>query len=322
MNSSLEVEVTTATKWSLWTDPVLITAYLGCLVSLGLRHRHNIEAVHILELNTLLDITVAVIFKGLQNFDFYIQADLYCIIIHAVKQWAKFSFFADFSLGEIDKFLSLHWGSSYKMRVTNDHALVLIVSVKMLLIPVTVVAALLDTDYLRCSREYLFVCGHFKSTNFFWTLIPMVICSTVTIVVSIYTFRVARRLANTVTPLVNLPVIPTISHNIKRTNNDPHSFQRIKLTPKAVPTCHIISNGWPSELLQTAKNAVRFNVISLFTLVLLLPENIFNTWVFFSGSNCTNDPDFPSRAKWVLMFEFACLIVYPYLIKRKLENLS
>ena len=150
----------------------------------------------------------------------------------------------------------------------------------------------------------------------------MVICSTVTIVVSIYTFRVARRLANTVTPLVNLPVIPTISHDIKRTSNDPHSFQRIKLTPKAVPTCHIISNGWTSELLQTAKNAVKFNVISLFTLVVLLPENIFNTWVFFSGSNCTNDPDFPSRAKWVLMFEFACLIVYPYLIKRKLENLS
>ena len=94
MKSSLEVGVTT-TKWSLWTDSVLITAYLGCLVGLGLKHRHNIEVVHILELNTLLDTTVVFICKGLQNFDFNIRADLYCIIIHAVKHWAKFSFFAD-----------------------------------------------------------------------------------------------------------------------------------------------------------------------------------------------------------------------------------
>ena len=79
-------------KWSFWADPVLITAYVVCLGGLGLRHRHNIEAVHILELNTLLDITVSVICKGLQNFDFYLQADLYCIIIHAAKHWAKFSF--------------------------------------------------------------------------------------------------------------------------------------------------------------------------------------------------------------------------------------
>ena len=91
--------------------------------------------------------------------------------------------------------------------VTNHRALVLIVSVKVMLIPVTVMAALLNTDYLRCSREYLFLCGHFKSTNFFWTTIPMVICSTVTIAVSIHTFGVARRLANTVTPLVNLPAL-------------------------------------------------------------------------------------------------------------------
>ena len=161
MNSSLAAIEVTA-KWSLWMDPVLITAYLGFLVGLSLRHRHNIEAVHILELNTLLDITVFTIFKGLQNFDSFllniIEGDSFCIFIHAVKQWAKFSFFADFSLGEIDKFLSLYWSTSYKLMVTRHRALVLIVSVKTLLIPITVTAALLDTDYLRCSREYFFLC--------------------------------------------------------------------------------------------------------------------------------------------------------------------
>ena len=326
MNSTIEVESTGA-KWSYWTDPTLITAYLGCLVGLGLRHRHNIEAVHILELNTLLDITVVTVCKGLQNFDFYLQADLYCIIIHALKHWAKFSFYADFSLGEIDKFLSLYWSASYKDRVTNNRALVLILGVKVFLIPVTVTAALLDTDYLRCSREYLFVCGHFKSTNFFWTTIPMVICSTVTIAVSIYTFRVARRLANTVTPLVTIPVIPTISasshnHDIKRMSSDPYSFKRVEVeAPKSVPTLGQVI-GRTSELLQTAKTAVKFNIISLCTLGLLIPENILNTWVFFSGISCKDDPDFPTRAKFVLLFEVTCLIIYPYLIKRKLQNFS
>ena len=34
-----------------------------------------------------------------------------------------------------------------------------------------------------------------------------------------------------------------------------------------------------------------------------------NTWVFFSGINCKNDPDFPSRVKLVMLFEFTCLII-------------
>ena len=316
-------------KWSLWIDPILITAYLGSLVGLGLRHRHKIEPVHTLELNTLLDITLVVICKGLQNFDFYLQADLYCILIHAVKHWAKFSFYADFSLGEIDKFLSLYWSTSYKIRVTNHRVLLLISAVKILMILVTVTAAIMDTDYLRCSREYLFLCGHFKSTNFFWTTIPMLICSAVTIAVSVYTFRVARRLAVTVTPLANIPTIPTISassqspHHIKRTTSDPHSFKRVEVAFKMVPTLgHVMGTVLSSELLETAKAAVKFNIISLCTLGLLIPENLVNTWVFFSGINCENDPDFPSRVKVVMLFEFTCLIIYPLLIKRKLQNFS
>ena len=326
MNSSHEVEdQVEAGKWSYWVDPLLFTAYVTSLYYLGSKHRYNIEAVHILELNTLLDITIVVICKGLQNFDFYLQADLYCIIIHAIKHWAKFSFYSDFSLGEIDKFLSLYWSTSYKLRVTNHRVLVLIVAVKILLIPITVMAALLDTDYLRCSREYLWVCGHFKSTNFFWTTIPMVICSIVTIAVSNYTFRVARRLARTITPVnIPLPVIPSISgsthsHDVKRMNSDPHSFKRVAVSPRIAPTLdHVISRT--SELLQTAKTAVKVNIISLCTLGLLIPENILNTWVFFSGINCNNDPNFPFRAKFVLLFEVTCLIIYPYLIKRKLQN--
>ena len=94
MNSSLEVEVSTA-QWSLWIIPTVSTAYLGCLVGLGLRHRHNLEPVHILELNTLLDITIVTICSALQNLDFYLQVNLYCIIMHAIKQFAKLSFFAD-----------------------------------------------------------------------------------------------------------------------------------------------------------------------------------------------------------------------------------
>ena len=193
--------------------------------------------------------------------------------------------------------------------VTNHRALVLIVSVKVMLIPVTVMAALLNTDYLRCSREYLFLCGHFKSTNFFWTTIPMVICSTVTIAVSIYTFRVARRLANTVTPVVNIPRIPSVSASV-------HSHE---VACQIVPT---LSSAWTSELLQTAKTAVKFNIISLCYLGLQIPENIVNIWVFFSDTNCENSPDFPSRVKSVMFLEFLCLIIYPYLIKRKLQNFS
>ena len=324
----MEVEVTAA-QWSYLTDPLLITGYVVSLVWLGLWHRHNIEAVHILELNTLLDITLVIVCKGLQNFDFYLQADLYCIIIHAVKHWAKFSFYADFSLGEIDKFLSLHWSTSYKLGVTSNRALVLVIIVKILLVPVTVLATLLDPDYLRCPREELFLCSHFKPTNFFWTTIPMVICSAVTIAVSFYTLKVARRLANTVTPVVNLPVISTISalshrHDIKRMSSDPFSFNRVEVpdpVPEIVPSCSSIIER-TSELLQTAKAAIKFNIICLCTLGLLIPENILTTWVFFSGISCENNPDFLARAKYVMLFEFPCVLIYPYLIKRKLQNCS
>ena len=72
-----------------------------------------------------------------------------------------------------------------------------------------------------------------------------------------------------------------------------------------VPTQgHLFGSAWTSELLQTTKIAIKFNIISLFTLSLLIPENIVNTWVFFSGVNCRNHPDFPSRVKSVVWFEF------------------
>ena len=304
MNSSLEAEVSTA-AWSVWTvvGPLVVAvAYLGCLGGLAFRHRHNIEAVHILEFNAMLDIIMATICVALEKLDYYLQDDLFCIIIHAIQRWAKFSFFADCSIGEIDKFLSLYWSYSYKDRVTNHRALVVIVIVKILLIPITVTAALMDTDSLRCTRKSLHLCG----TDFFWTTIPTIICLTVTIAVSIYTFKVARRLAYTVTPVVNFPAISTISS---------HSHD---------VACRIVPpqgcTPWTSELLQTAKTAVKFNIISLCTLGLSIPDNIVITWVFFFGINCKNDPDYPSRVKSVMFFQIIFLFIYPYLIRRKLQN--
>ena len=84
---------------------------------------------------------------------------------------------------------------------------------------------------------------------------------------------------------------------------------------KVVPVINHAQVSFPNFIM-------KFNIISLCTLGLLIPENILNTWVFFSGINCKNDPDFPARAKFVLLFEVTCLILYPYLIKRKLQNFS
>lgn len=315
MNSSLEVEVSTAPLWPWhWVGPIVVTtAYLGCLVGMGFRHRHNIEAVHIIELNALLDFIIATVCVTLQNLVYYLQDDLYCIIIHSIQRWAKFSFDVDCSIGEIDKFLSLYWSIGYNVRVTNTRALVLVITVKILLIPVTVTAALLDTDSLRCSREILNICGLFKSTDFFWTTIPRISSFTVTIAVSIYTIKVARRLAKTVTPVVNLqPVISTISRS-----SPSHSHEvACRIVP---PLNNIISNAWTLELLQTAKRAVKFNTISLCTLGLSIPENIIITLVFFLGINCKNDPDFPSIVKCVMYFHVIFLFIYPYFIWRKLK---
>ena len=49
-----------------------------------------------------------------------------------------------------DRFLALHWSSSYKSRVTTRHASLAVLAIKLAMVLITAAGAAADTDILQC----------------------------------------------------------------------------------------------------------------------------------------------------------------------------
>ena len=49
-----------------------------------------------------------------------------------------------------DRFLALHWSSSYKSRVTTRHASLTVLAIKLAMVLITAAGAAVDTDILQC----------------------------------------------------------------------------------------------------------------------------------------------------------------------------
>ena len=65
------------TRWSLLVDPTLNSLYTYFIVKLCLKHKHHLEPVHIVEINTLIDMLTGMLCKVISSHlkQFKIQFD-------------------------------------------------------------------------------------------------------------------------------------------------------------------------------------------------------------------------------------------------------
>ena len=96
-------------------DPVLISLYLCCLYRLIKKYWHTMEPVHIFEINSVLDLTIIVILRAVNNVETMIPPDSYiCILRQYVEMVSRWSLMADISMSQVNMFLALYWNAEYK----------------------------------------------------------------------------------------------------------------------------------------------------------------------------------------------------------------
>lgn len=123
---------------------------------------------------------------------------------------SRFSIFGGVSLSAVNQFLFLYWSAGYYERMTTSRALKICISLRILMIALTLLGYTMDPSITKCSPpSKLPICQRFSPENFYWQVPPQMIVIIVSASVTIYLTRKIILLQNSVNPVVNLPNIGT-----------------------------------------------------------------------------------------------------------------
>ena len=83
----------------------LVTLYVYVIVKLFIKHKHNLEPLHIYELSILSDFVVIFTTVVLQKIEWKFQSWApYCVLVNCVRTAVRLSVNADLSASQVDKF--------------------------------------------------------------------------------------------------------------------------------------------------------------------------------------------------------------------------
>ena len=89
---------------SLIVSPPTAVIFVFFIVTLFKKYWHKLEPVHVFELNTLVDMAIILIVHFFNQLDVFLpEQSAFCALFNFLVNWSVISFFADFSLGQIDK---------------------------------------------------------------------------------------------------------------------------------------------------------------------------------------------------------------------------
>ena len=256
------------------------------------------------------------------------------------------SMYADISVGEINRFLFIYLSSTYNEKVKKKNVLIVIVVIKIIMAIISLSGFVLDPDNFKCFQNNAFLCSSVRKNNIYWRTIPFTICVIITLIVSGYliktVFNQSKVSPRNGTICRKIPLAPPapppspvstfseyekvrgkgnkskeIDNVIKRINSNPHMFFRLKINRQQITVLNIL-NAPKYPLLQNAKRALNVNLISLSTLLVLMPINMANIYTFFSDATCT---DLTAKGWYLLAFSSFCNIVsIPFMIEKKLDK--
>ena len=108
-------------------------------------------------------------------------------------------------------------------------------------------------------------------------------------------------------------------NKIRRQNENPHMFYKIKVERKVSVTPQCIPPILPFE---TAKKALSVNILSLCMLLIIMPLNVLNFYVFFKDSSCESDPNLQSITRFLGLIGLIGSVFTPSLIEKKLDKFT
>ena len=187
----------------------MIGCYYGYFIErIFMKHRYNLEPVHLIVINILVDIALYHGAKTFENFFFLLMPDshlIFCKFTFATQYFASFCFYCDIIIEQIDGALGLYWNVKYKTRVTNGKTLKTIGVCKLLAGLAALAVVLHDENSTRCNLSRLWACRYLKRNNVFYFTIPMMVSLLVIICVSVYFIIITHKVKAKVSPL-NFPL--------------------------------------------------------------------------------------------------------------------
>ena len=109
------------------TGPILVLVlwalYGGVAVQVYRKHRHALEPLHILELNTLVNIFFLGLIRGINKLAiFQLNNSVLCSFIQWLIFYSQINIPAGIVMSQVDRFLALHLHAQYRATVTPELA--------------------------------------------------------------------------------------------------------------------------------------------------------------------------------------------------------
>ena len=110
--------------WRLEATPLIMalamaSLYGGVAGKVYRKNRHDLEPLHIFELNTLANISVFCLIRAIKLLVItLLTSSVLCSIIQWFTFYSKLNIYAGIVMSQVDRFLALHLHAEYKARVT------------------------------------------------------------------------------------------------------------------------------------------------------------------------------------------------------------
>ena len=114
--------------WRLEGTPLVMaltmaSLYGGVAVNVYLKTRHDLEPIHVFELNTLANFSVFCLIRASKLLViFQLSSSVLCSIIQWFTFYSKINIYAGIVMSQVDRFLALHLHLEYKARITTELA--------------------------------------------------------------------------------------------------------------------------------------------------------------------------------------------------------
>ena len=114
--------------WRLEATPlimalVMASLYGGVAVKVYRKNRHDLEPLHIFELNTLANISGFCLIRAIKQLVILqLTGSVLCSIIQWFTFYSKLNIYAGIVMSQVDRFLALHLHAEYKARVSPELA--------------------------------------------------------------------------------------------------------------------------------------------------------------------------------------------------------
>ena len=114
--------------WRLEPIPLMMALVMASIhgavaVKVFRRNRHDLEPLHIFELNTLVSFSGFCLIRAIKQLVIFpLTSSVLCSIIQWFTFYSKINIFAGIVMSQVDRFLALHLHVKYKARVTPELA--------------------------------------------------------------------------------------------------------------------------------------------------------------------------------------------------------